>query len=87
MDGRNLNKLAILLIIRFYLHIARLVTSALAKSGWFVAKAPGALGKREMTVASLEKKKISHLKRINEPRLIERYDRGDFSDLNQVNDT
>ena len=61
--------------------------AALAKSGWFVAKAPGALGKREMTVASLEKKKISHLKRINESRLIERYDRGDFSDLNQVNDT
>ena len=41
-------------------------TTALAKSSWFVAKAPGAL-EREMTVASLEKKKISHLKRINEP--------------------
>lgn len=61
--------------------------AALAKAGWCIAKAPGALGKREMTVASLEIKKLSHLKRINELRLIERYDQGDFYDLSQVNDT
>ena len=48
----------------FYLHIALHLEAraALAKSGWFVAKAPGALGKREMTVASLEKRRSVTLK-------------------------
>jgi tRNA U34 5-methylaminomethyl-2-thiouridine-forming methyltransferase MnmC len=52
--------------------------AAIAKAGWFVAKATGALGKREMTVASLNEKKLRHLKRVNELRLIQRFDTGDF---------
>ncbi|GAB5409951.1 MAG: tRNA (5-methylaminomethyl-2-thiouridine)(34)-methyltransferase MnmD [Balneolaceae bacterium] len=52
--------------------------AAMSKAGWFVRRAPGALGKREMTIASLDKKKCSHLKRINEQRLIERWDAGEF---------
>ena len=50
----------------------------MAKASWFVAKTKGALGKREMTVASLNEKKLIHLKRVNELRLIERFDNGDF---------
>lgn len=52
--------------------------AAMAKAGWKLAKAPGALGKREMTIASQSENKLSDLKRVNEFRLIERYDNGDF---------
>lgn len=51
---------------------------AMASAGWKVARAPGALGKREMTVASPEADRLSHLKRVNEERLAERYRNGDF---------
>ena len=54
--------------------------AALAKAGWLVAKSSGALGKREMTIASLNEKKLIRLKRVNELRLIKRYDNGDFAD-------
>lgn len=54
--------------------------AAMAKASWFVAKTKGALGKREMTVASLNETKLIHLKRVNELRLIERFDNGDFED-------
>ncbi|MBO6522384.1 MAG: tRNA (5-methylaminomethyl-2-thiouridine)(34)-methyltransferase MnmD [Balneolaceae bacterium] len=52
--------------------------AAMAKAGWKLAKAPGALGKREMTIASLSEQKISGFKRVNESRLIERFDAGEF---------
>ena len=52
--------------------------AAMAKAGWFIARAPGALGKREMTVASLSEEKLSNFKRINERRLSQRLDQGDF---------
>ncbi len=52
--------------------------AAMAKAGWFLGKAIGALGKREMTIASLNEKKLIHLKRVNELRLIERFNKGDF---------
>lgn len=51
--------------------------AAMAKAGWLLSRVPGALGKREMTVASPDAGKLS-FKRINEGRLIERYDAGDF---------
>lgn len=52
--------------------------AAMAKAGWLIGKAPGALGKREMTIASLSEEKIVHLKRVHEQRLIERLDSGEF---------
>ena len=53
--------------------------AARAKAGWKLAKAPGALGKREMTVACQSEHKLSHLKRVNESRLVARFDNGDFN--------
>lgn len=52
--------------------------ASMAKAGWKVARAEGALGKREMTIASLNSKKLSEFKRVNEERLINRYDNGEF---------
>lgn len=52
--------------------------AAMAKAGWFIGRASGALGKREMTIASLSKEKLTHLKRVNEKRLIERFDAREF---------
>lgn len=52
--------------------------AAMAVAGWHIARSPGALGKREMTVASLNAEKLSHLKRVNEKRLIERHESGEF---------
>ena len=54
--------------------------AAMAKAGWKLAKAQGALGKREMTVASVNDDQLSHLKKVNEARLIERFDSGEFDD-------
>lgn len=51
---------------------------AMAWAGWNVARARGALGKREMTVASPDPERIAHLERVNEERLADRYKRGDF---------
>lgn len=53
--------------------------AALAKAGWRVARAPGALGKREMTLASLQAEKLDGFKRVNESRLCSRWDAGDFN--------
>lgn len=53
--------------------------AALAKAGWNIARAKGALGKREMTIASLNQEKLRGFKRLNEARLIERFNNGDFS--------
>lgn len=52
--------------------------AAMAVAGWKIARAPGALRKREMTVASLNPEKLSHLKRVNEERLIKRLKDGEF---------
>lgn len=52
--------------------------AAMAVAGWSVARTRGALGKREMTVASLDPQKLAPFKRVNEKRLIERFEAGDF---------
>lgn len=52
--------------------------AAMAKAGWSVARAKGALGKREMTVASISESKLDGLKLVNSEKLIERFDNGDF---------
>lgn len=52
--------------------------AAMAIAGWKLAKTRGALGKREMTIASLSEEKLSAFKRVNESRLIERFENGEF---------
>jgi tRNA U34 5-methylaminomethyl-2-thiouridine-forming methyltransferase MnmC len=52
--------------------------AAMAVAGWKVAKAAGALGKREMTIASPGEKQLKGFKQVNEERLIHRYQAGDF---------
>ncbi|MFP8487656.1 tRNA (5-methylaminomethyl-2-thiouridine)(34)-methyltransferase MnmD [Gracilimonas sp. Q87] len=52
--------------------------AAMSTAGWYLAKTRGALGKREMTVASQAEEKLRNFKRLNESRLIERYKKGDF---------
>jgi len=47
--------------------------AAMVVGGWHAARAPGALGKREMTVASLDPEKLSGFSRLNEDRLRERF--------------
>ena len=54
------------------------VQGALAWAGWNIAKTQGALGKREMIVASLSEQPLSGLKRINEEHYARRYQKGDF---------
>lgn len=51
---------------------------AMAISGWHVARAPGALGKREMTIASRSAEKLAGYKRLNEEKLALRYRNGEF---------
>lgn len=46
---------------------------AMVVGGWHVARAPGALGKREMTVAALDPDKLAGFNRLNENRLLERF--------------
>lgn len=50
---------------------------AMAVGGWKVARAPGALGKREMTIASLDERRLEGLRRLDESRLIQRFSRQD----------
>lgn len=52
--------------------------AAMVIAGWKVARARGALGKREMTVASPDEKNLSKFKRVNEKRLADRWEKGDF---------
>lgn len=54
--------------------------AAMAVAGWKVARAPGAVGKREMTLASLDTDKLEDFKRVNEARLAERFEEGDFDE-------
>lgn len=51
---------------------------ALAWAGWHVAKAQGALGKREMILAALDPDQLTGLDRIDEERYARRYAEGDF---------
>lgn len=53
--------------------------ASMAKAGWFVSRAPGALGKREMTLASINEDLLKNYKRLNEKRLKERLDKGEFA--------
>jgi tRNA U34 5-methylaminomethyl-2-thiouridine-forming methyltransferase MnmC len=52
--------------------------AAMAVAEWKIARARGALGKREMTIASPSHKNLEPFKRVNEERLAERYRHGDF---------
>lgn len=52
---------------------ATMARAAMAWGGWFVARAPGALGKREMTIASLNPDLLSGYERVNEKQLSDRY--------------
>lgn len=52
--------------------------AAMAAAGWKVARAPGALGKREMTLAALNPQMLANWKRVNEEKLRERYESGEF---------
>ncbi len=51
---------------------------AMAYAGWNIARAPGALGKREMTVAALDPDRLEPFKRADEQRLSRRYEQDDF---------
>lgn len=51
---------------------------AMAWAGWKLAKTRGALGKREMTVAALDAEQLKGMERVNEERLAQRYEAGDF---------
>lgn len=52
--------------------------AAMAVAGWYPSRAKGALGKREMTIASPKPDALHAFKQLNYERLIERYQRGDF---------
>lgn len=54
--------------------------AAMAVAGWYPARAKGALGKREMTIASPTQSKLEPFKKMNHERLTERYRRGDFDE-------
>lgn len=54
------------------------VQGAMAWAGWKIAKTQGALGKREMIVASLSEEPLAEFKRINEEHYARRYQEGDF---------
>lgn len=53
--------------------------AAMAAAGWKVARGPGALGKREMTLAALDERLLEGWKRVDEKRLATRYLQGDFN--------
>lgn len=52
--------------------------AAMAWAGWSVARVPGVLGKREMSLAALNPDLLTPYKRVNEKRLAERYELGEF---------
>lgn len=51
---------------------------AMAWAGWYVARAKGALGKREMSLASPDPERLGNLKLVNNDRYARRYEEGDF---------
>jgi tRNA U34 5-methylaminomethyl-2-thiouridine-forming methyltransferase MnmC len=50
----------------------------MAAGGWLVARAPGALGKREMTLASPTEDRLAGYSRVDEERLVRRLRNGEF---------
>lgn len=50
----------------------------MAAGGWFVARAPGALGKREMTLAAPTEARLAGYSRVDEERLVRRLRNGEF---------
>lgn len=54
--------------------------AAMAHAGWLVARCPGVLGKREMTLASREPGRLAGRRRVNEERLAKRYEEGEWGD-------
>jgi len=50
----------------------------MAAGGWFVARAPGALGKREMTLAAPTVARLAGYIRVDEERLVRRLRNGEF---------
>lgn len=50
----------------------------MAAGGWFVARAPGALGKREMTLAAPTEVRLAGYSRVDEERLVRRLRNGEF---------
>lgn len=55
--------------------------AAMTVAGWNVARGPGALGKREMTLAALNPALLTGWNRVNEERLKERWEAGEFRKL------
>jgi tRNA U34 5-methylaminomethyl-2-thiouridine-forming methyltransferase MnmC len=53
--------------------------AAMAHAGWLVARCPGVLGKREMSLASKNPDKLAAFKRLNEARLAARYEQGEVT--------
>ncbi len=53
--------------------------AAMASAGWFVARAPGALGKREMTIAALQESRLEGFRLLNHERLRSRFEAGEFN--------
>ncbi|MFU8811805.1 MAG: tRNA (5-methylaminomethyl-2-thiouridine)(34)-methyltransferase MnmD [Balneolaceae bacterium] len=53
--------------------------ASMAVGGWYLHRAPGALGKREMTLATPTDIPLAHAKPIQRNRLIERYQNGEFA--------
>jgi tRNA U34 5-methylaminomethyl-2-thiouridine-forming methyltransferase MnmC len=52
--------------------------AAMAAGGWLVARADGAPGKREMTIAGLRAESLSGFRRVNEARLAARWNAGEW---------
>lgn len=52
--------------------------AAMASGGWKVARAEGALGKREMSLAALREERLAPWQRVDEKRLVERLRAGEF---------
>jgi len=50
----------------------------MAAGGWLVARAPGALGKREMTLAAPTEVRLAGYSRVDEERLVRRLRNGEF---------
>lgn len=50
----------------------------MAAGGWFVARAPGALGKREMTLAAPTEERLAGYRRVDEERMVRRLRNGEF---------
>lgn len=57
---------------------AVIARAGMCASGWFAGRAPGALGKREMTLAAKHPDLLDNRKRVNKQNLAQRYWNGEF---------